>query len=151
MFCPDADSSKCSLPPPPGPSYDLVLAWAAWLGRRAEGEWPRCSPAKFKEKGPLTLPARSSSQAGRADASAGRTQRPESELSGPAQLCSCLLCLAAEAVVERRREHTRLAQEVLSTASMWGLLCSLLLRNDWFWNIYNLHNCMFICTCLEAG
>ena len=45
--------------------------------------------------------ARSSSQAGRADASAGRTQRPESELSGPAQLCSCLLCLAAEAVDSR--------------------------------------------------
>ena len=83
---------------PHRPALVMIQCWAAWLGRRAEGEWPRCSPAKFKEKGPLTLPAPSSSQAVRADTSAGRTQRPKSELSGPAQLCSCLLCLAAEAV-----------------------------------------------------
>ena len=118
----------------------MISVGLAW----AEGEWPRCSPAKFKEKGTLTLSAR--------QARADRHQRRPDEAArswtkpSPAQLCSCLPCLAAEAVAERRREreHMRVAPEVLSTQPpCYGFSLAISKNYSCVLNIFWIHKSKF--------
>ena len=115
VFCQDADSSKCSVPAvSPGLSYD-EQCWPGlyWPGQRVND--PDVLLRSSRRKGRWRCSARQT----RAD----RHQRRPDEAArswtkpSPAQLCSCLPCLAAEAVAERRREreHMRVAPEVLST------------------------------------
>ena len=144
VFCQDADSSKCSVPAvSPGPSYD-EQCWPGlyWPGQRVND--PDVLQRSSRRKGRWRCSAR--------QARADRHQRQPDEAArswtkpSPAQLCSCLPCLAAEAVAERRREreHMRVAPEVLSTQPpCYGFSLAISKNYSCVLNIFWIHKSKF--------